>query len=196
MQETHMRCGFNPWVRKIPWRKAWQPAPVCLPGKAHGQKMLASCSRWGHKQSEQDWSDLVCRTLIHLGPLLSPLCSGISIRPGAFSFQPINTQYSPGPCYPPPTFCLPLSSLPQPLVGTHHPCSLTFHPLLYPQHLACVSIASPMVLAKSFLTSQWQPHPRWHLWVLPPLSWWVFTWTWLLPSSLFFSSAPFPGCYL
>ena len=24
------RCGFNPWVRKIPWRRAWQPTPVFL----------------------------------------------------------------------------------------------------------------------------------------------------------------------
>ena len=22
------RCGFNPWVRKIPWRRKWQPTPV------------------------------------------------------------------------------------------------------------------------------------------------------------------------
>ena len=22
------RCGFSPWVRKIPWRRAWQPTPV------------------------------------------------------------------------------------------------------------------------------------------------------------------------
>ena len=24
-------CGFDPWVRKIPWRRAWQPTPVFLP---------------------------------------------------------------------------------------------------------------------------------------------------------------------
>ena len=24
------RCGFNPWMRKIPWRRAWQPTPACL----------------------------------------------------------------------------------------------------------------------------------------------------------------------
>ena len=29
--------GFDPWVRKIPWRRAWQPTPVFLPGKSHGQ---------------------------------------------------------------------------------------------------------------------------------------------------------------
>ena len=28
--------GFNPWVRKIPWRRKWQRAPVFLPGKTHG----------------------------------------------------------------------------------------------------------------------------------------------------------------
>ena len=25
------RCRFDPWVRKIPWRRAWQPLPVFLP---------------------------------------------------------------------------------------------------------------------------------------------------------------------
>ena len=28
------RCGFNPWVRKIPWRRVWQPTPVFLPGES------------------------------------------------------------------------------------------------------------------------------------------------------------------
>ena len=30
----HKRSGFDPWVGKIPWRKAWQPTPVFLPGKS------------------------------------------------------------------------------------------------------------------------------------------------------------------
>ena len=34
------RCGFNPWVRKIPWRKAWQFTPVLLPRESHGQRSL------------------------------------------------------------------------------------------------------------------------------------------------------------
>ena len=29
------RCGVNPWVRKIPWRRTCQPTPVFLPGKSH-----------------------------------------------------------------------------------------------------------------------------------------------------------------
>ena len=36
----HKRCGFDPWVRKIPWRRAQQPTPVFLPGEAHGQRSL------------------------------------------------------------------------------------------------------------------------------------------------------------
>ena len=30
------RHGFDPWVGKIPWRKAWQPTPVSLPGESRG----------------------------------------------------------------------------------------------------------------------------------------------------------------
>ena len=46
------RLGFSPWVRKIPWRKAWQPTPVFLPGESHGQKSLAGYSPWGCKESD------------------------------------------------------------------------------------------------------------------------------------------------
>ena len=35
------RPRFNAWVRKIPWRRKWQPTPVFLPGKSHGQRSLA-----------------------------------------------------------------------------------------------------------------------------------------------------------
>ena len=46
------RRGFDPWVRKIPQRRAWQPTPVFLPGKSHGQRGLVSYSPWGHKESD------------------------------------------------------------------------------------------------------------------------------------------------
>ena len=44
------RHGFYPWVRKIPWRRKWQPTRVFLPGKFHGQRNLADYSPWGHKE--------------------------------------------------------------------------------------------------------------------------------------------------
>jgi len=33
-----VRCGFDPWVRKIPWRRAWQATPVFLPGESNGRR--------------------------------------------------------------------------------------------------------------------------------------------------------------
>ena len=36
--------GSIPWVRKITWRRAWQPTPVLLPGKSQGQRSLAGYS--------------------------------------------------------------------------------------------------------------------------------------------------------
>ena len=36
------RCRFDPWVGKIPWRRAWQPTPVFLPGESHGQRSLVA----------------------------------------------------------------------------------------------------------------------------------------------------------
>ena len=46
----HKRRGFDPWVGKIPWRRAWQRTPVFLPGESHGQRSLAGCSPWGRKE--------------------------------------------------------------------------------------------------------------------------------------------------
>ena len=44
------RCGFDPWDRKIPWRRKCQLTPVFLPGRCHGQRSLAGYSSWGHKR--------------------------------------------------------------------------------------------------------------------------------------------------
>ena len=46
MRETR----FDPWVGKIPWRRKWQPTPILLPGKSHGQRSLIGYSPWGHKE--------------------------------------------------------------------------------------------------------------------------------------------------
>ena len=43
------RHGFDPWVRKIPWRRKWQLTPVYLPEKPHEQKSLMDHSPWGHR---------------------------------------------------------------------------------------------------------------------------------------------------
>ena len=46
------RYGFDPWIRKIPWRRAWQPIPAFLPGESHGQRSLAGYSPWHGKESD------------------------------------------------------------------------------------------------------------------------------------------------
>ena len=46
------RCRFDPWVRKIPWRRKCQPTPEFLPGESHRQRSLVGYSPWGRKEWE------------------------------------------------------------------------------------------------------------------------------------------------
>ena len=46
------RLGFNPWVGKNPWRREWQPTPVFLAGKFHGQRSLAGYRSRGPKSQD------------------------------------------------------------------------------------------------------------------------------------------------
>ena len=48
----HKRLGLDPWVGKIPWRRAWQPSPVFLPRESYGQRSLVGYSPWGRKESD------------------------------------------------------------------------------------------------------------------------------------------------
>ena len=46
----YKRFRFDLWVGKIPWRRAWQPIPVFLPGESDGQRSLAGFIPWGRKK--------------------------------------------------------------------------------------------------------------------------------------------------
>ena len=48
------RHCFDLWAGKIPWRRKWQPTPVFLPRKFHGQRSLAGYNPWGHRVGH-DW---------------------------------------------------------------------------------------------------------------------------------------------
>ena len=54
------KCRFEPWVRKIPWSRKWQPTPAFLPGKSHGQRSQAGsrpgCPRVRHDLSTKQLS--------------------------------------------------------------------------------------------------------------------------------------------
>ena len=48
----HSRLGFDPRVKKIPGNRKWQPTPVFLPRRRHGQRNLSDYSSWGCKESD------------------------------------------------------------------------------------------------------------------------------------------------
>ena len=48
------RPGFDPWVGKIRWRRAWQPTPVSLAREPHGQRSLAGYSPWACTESDKN----------------------------------------------------------------------------------------------------------------------------------------------
>ena len=84
------RCGLDPWVGKIPWRRKWQPTPVFLPGESHGQKNLADYSPWGHKSQTQPSDSSHTPELVELGSLqassASAGCSGMPVLQPCTSF--------------------------------------------------------------------------------------------------------------
>ena len=47
---TCRRPGFDPWIEKIPWRRAWHPMPVFLPEESRGQRTVVGYSPWGCKE--------------------------------------------------------------------------------------------------------------------------------------------------
>ena len=62
-------CGFNPWVGKIPWRRARQLTPVFLPGEFPGQRSLVGYSQWSCKESDSSEVTEQC-----LFKCLLPIC--------------------------------------------------------------------------------------------------------------------------
>ena len=77
MKETQ-RYGFDPWVGKIPWRSVWQPTPVFMPGKSHGQRTLEGCGL------SQSWKQLMLLSMhaciSKRGKLFQKLFKGIYIH--------------------------------------------------------------------------------------------------------------------
>ena len=52
----HKRCQFYPGAGKIPWKRAWPPTPIFLPGESHGQRSLVGYIPWRHKRVRHDWA--------------------------------------------------------------------------------------------------------------------------------------------
>ena len=72
------------WVRKIPWRRKWQPTPVFLPEESHGQRRLAGYSPWGLKES--DTTERLTQALMNKGlHIKAALYMCLSVAWGIFS---------------------------------------------------------------------------------------------------------------
>ena len=83
------RPGFYSWVRKIPWRRKWQPTLVFLPGESHGQRSLVGYSSWDRKS----WTRLSDLTSLHFtNPGDMSLIPGSGRSPGEGNGYPL--QYS------------------------------------------------------------------------------------------------------
>ena len=87
----HRRPGFNPWVRKIPWRRKWQPTPVdCLENPMDREAWWATTyavTRVGHnlatKASSLKWHNIISLSSRYdtaSGSLFLNLCSPFSHR--------------------------------------------------------------------------------------------------------------------
>ena len=71
---------FNPWVRKTPWRRAWQHTPIFLPGEFHGQRSLEGYSQWGCKESDMSkWLTLSLSLQLQMPAWLSMLVKKLGL---------------------------------------------------------------------------------------------------------------------
>ena len=78
---NYRRRAFDSWVGKIPQKRKWQPTPVSLPEKSHGQRSLVSHSPWGWKES--DTTEGLSTACIHLDATL--ICLFVSDIVGSIS---------------------------------------------------------------------------------------------------------------
>ena len=78
------RPGFDPWVRRIPWRREWLPTPGFLPGESQGQKSLPGYSACSHKESDTTQGltlSLFTKDASQFsGSLVSLSCRGLSLN--------------------------------------------------------------------------------------------------------------------
>ena len=65
------RLGFNPRMRKIPWRREWQSTPVFLPAESHGQS-----NQEGYNCKESDTTEQLTHTHTHTHTHTEFCCSG------------------------------------------------------------------------------------------------------------------------
>ena len=110
------RSRFNPWVKKIPWRRVWQSTPVFLPGESHGQSSLVDSNPWGRTETQlkqfSTHTQQMNNAVIIAGDQQrdSAIHRHVSILPQTplpsrlpHNVEQSSTCYTVGPCFPSPT---------------------------------------------------------------------------------------------
>ena len=100
------RRGSNPWVRKIPWRRTWQPTPVFLPGKFPWTEEPVGYSPWAAKIQMQlsNWAHTHTYIKVLLQMLKKPEAFGNLNRPSSVGCNPL-LPLPVQPIYDPRWFC-------------------------------------------------------------------------------------------
>ena len=147
------RCGFDPWVRKISWRRAWRPTLVFLSGESREQRNLVGYSPRGHKEADKT-ERLNTLTLLFKGhanhhgevhplrrPLLwSTLCEGLEFK--RITSVCAGSRAAPGPAGPALWSGNPSSGLARPQHSQWHWPFWWLH-LLWACALICPARGSP-----------------------------------------------------
>ena len=83
---TMWETGFNPWVRKISWRRKWQPTPVLLPEESQGRGSLVGCRLW--RRTELDTTEATQQQQGHTIMAVRVLVPRPGINPRPLQWKP------------------------------------------------------------------------------------------------------------
>ena len=81
------RRQFDPWIRRIPWRREWQPTAGFLPGKAYEQRSLVGLESMGSQKSQTQLSDSTTGTRS-----MGQYCTSTSLCPAKMSRSSVTMQ--------------------------------------------------------------------------------------------------------
>ena len=92
VQETQ-ETWFDPWVRKIPWRRTWHPTPVFLPGESHGQREPGGLWSKGSQRVGHNWSNLAhTRKLLIIHKVGNCYCNHLATGKTIIFFKSPNSR--------------------------------------------------------------------------------------------------------
>ena len=127
------RPSFNPWVRKMPCRRKWQPTPILLLGKSHGRRNLVGYSPLGRKESDTTERLSQCYRRVNSLPIWPFQCCSVQFSRSVVSnsLWLHELQHARPPCpSPTPEVCQTHVHWVSDAIQPSHPLSSPFPPAL------------------------------------------------------------------